>query len=482
MRESDNSYYEEEAFKAALAAYENMVRSGSSAYFDADELTDIAEYYISKNLQKEAMACIQYARSLHPQSVDPQIFIARQFLFEGALDKAQQICDSIPDTEHLEVIFLKAEILIHRGYSDEAFSFLFKKYNSIHEHPALFLHDCIEICIDYNYNKQGLEWAVVLVANHPEYPPGRMLQADLLILNGKYEEAQELLQKELEADPYNQKAWLLMADSQCALGEYHDALDSIEYAQAISQESEQAMLTKAHCLFHLNQMEEAHRQYEHYLSVNPQDDNALYQDGICLANMERYEEAVQQLNKALVEDHTQSGLGTEICTQLAYTLSKLGQTDLALAALDKGEELRTPDDKFEKELLRGHVLLENGKQAEALKEFQLAIEKSKTPNLTWITMAISMCESTFYEDALDILEKIEPFLNPEQHALAVPYIAYANHQLERWEKYLYYLPKAVAENRETADFLFSPFYPGHIPDQFVECAHLQIYGTLPTSG
>ncbi len=42
-----SSYFEDPEFKEALARYEGMVENHTPAYFEADELTDIAEYYAS---------------------------------------------------------------------------------------------------------------------------------------------------------------------------------------------------------------------------------------------------------------------------------------------------------------------------------------------------------------------------------------------------------------------------------------------------
>lgn len=48
MNNDLSSYFEDPEFKEALEKYEGMVKNHTPAYFDADELTDIAEYYASK--------------------------------------------------------------------------------------------------------------------------------------------------------------------------------------------------------------------------------------------------------------------------------------------------------------------------------------------------------------------------------------------------------------------------------------------------
>lgn len=48
MEEEDLSYFKNEEFKHNLAQYEAMQNGGPSVYLEADELTDIAEYYLEQ--------------------------------------------------------------------------------------------------------------------------------------------------------------------------------------------------------------------------------------------------------------------------------------------------------------------------------------------------------------------------------------------------------------------------------------------------
>ena len=65
-----SSYFEDPEFKEALAKYEGMVESHTPAYFEADELIDIAEYYASKGRHKDADKAIDLAIQLHPDNPD----------------------------------------------------------------------------------------------------------------------------------------------------------------------------------------------------------------------------------------------------------------------------------------------------------------------------------------------------------------------------------------------------------------------------
>ena len=54
MNNDMSSYFEDPEFKDILAKYEGMAESHTPTYFDAEELTDIAEYYASQNEEQKA--------------------------------------------------------------------------------------------------------------------------------------------------------------------------------------------------------------------------------------------------------------------------------------------------------------------------------------------------------------------------------------------------------------------------------------------
>ncbi len=120
MPTEDLSYFQEEEFKKSLARYEEMLQGGQPVYLEADELTDIAEYYMVKNKMKQAMACIDYALSIHPDSVDPLIFLARQKMFDGDWSEAIRIRNKVSDPKDREVMFFDAEMLLRQGNVEKA--------------------------------------------------------------------------------------------------------------------------------------------------------------------------------------------------------------------------------------------------------------------------------------------------------------------------------------------------------------------------
>ena len=92
MREEDEqAFFEDPEFQEVLRKYEEARRSGAPFYMDADDLTDIAEYYMVQEREEQADEAIRIATELHPESVDPQVFLARQQMFHDNLERAHEI-------------------------------------------------------------------------------------------------------------------------------------------------------------------------------------------------------------------------------------------------------------------------------------------------------------------------------------------------------------------------------------------------------
>ena len=70
MNNDMSSYFEDPEFKDLLAKFEGMVESHTPTYFDAEELTDIAEYYATQGEEQKAEEVIDYALRLHPNNTD----------------------------------------------------------------------------------------------------------------------------------------------------------------------------------------------------------------------------------------------------------------------------------------------------------------------------------------------------------------------------------------------------------------------------
>ena len=99
MRIDELTYFESEEFKETLARYEAALREGRPISMEAEELTDVAEYYMTKEREEDADRCIRTALEIHPDAIDPQIFVARRELFHDNIEKARELAAAIQPHE-----------------------------------------------------------------------------------------------------------------------------------------------------------------------------------------------------------------------------------------------------------------------------------------------------------------------------------------------------------------------------------------------
>lgn len=480
MNEEDEEYFRNPEFKELLARYEQAVSRGEPVYMEADELTDIAEYYMTREREQDADRVIALAQALHPDSVDPQVFMARRKLFDGNIREARRISSAILDQEDREVKFLNAEILIKEGRCREATAYLLQVWRGLEDDRDHFLYDSAGIFMDYNEWEYALMWVHRLERLFPKYPKARRMKAELLVCLGRYAEAMPLLNALLDEDPYRREVWDLLAESQGATEQYAEAIDSAEFALAIDKGDLRAMVTKATCLFHMNQHEESHALYQHYLRSVPDDSNVLYLDAVCLAAMNRYSDALALVERALAFYSSDLSQAVHLLLEKAYLESKLHHPDEALRAIDVAEEVREDVADCDYSLLRGQILLENGRETDALKSFSEALRSSPAKRNTLITIGIAYGDAEHYADAIQVmLAVLRSFPSPGEGISPIPYLAYYYYRAGDAVSSLQYLRQAAQADRQSTEHLFSSVYPGVMPDEYYLYAYRNLYGHFP---
>ena len=405
MREEDEEiYFNDPEFQEYLQQYEQARKNNEPMYMDAEDLTDIAEFYMTQNREKEANEAISLALSLHPNSVDPLIFLARQQMFHDNLDEAIQIAHSIPDQNDRETIFLWTELLIRSDKPDEALQLIQTKKEELEEGEEMFLYDAACIFMDYQYHEIAQQLIAQLEENYPQNNRIRKLKIENLIAKEDYDETIKLLQDFIDEHPYNTSAWRTMAEAHVGKGDFMEALDSIEYCLAINPTYTQALMLKAHCLFHLNHLDQAHEIYLQLQKADPQNGRLYYMDAITLANMEKFEMAQESITKALRYTLEDDEDRVQVLLNKAFIESKCHNIIGASVALEEARKLSEDSTDIEYNLLMGEILLENGMEKEAAEQFEIAYNESNNKQQTLLTMGIAYAETMHYETALSLLQ------------------------------------------------------------------------------
>lgn len=499
--EDSNKYYRSRHFQKLLRRYEKALEEGRVPYMEADELTDIAEYYMTGNQDTLANRAIQAAIRMHPDSVDPQIFLARQKMFYGQLDEARAILDALDDQDDLEVIYVQAEILIKEGKVDEAEEFLYNKMEEKCQRKEIddeemesYYHDCVSIFMDYNQWEAAETWLKQLKDQYPGHPRLDIMEAEIQMGLDNYEDAMPMLQDILDTEPYNSEAWNLLAETHNALEMYAEAVEDADYALAINPSDANAILMKANAYSFQGMSTEATENYENYLKLQPEDLSVSISLALCHINENRYQQALNVLQNAEHYAPRQTEKKQElaqICILEALSLGRIGKKQDAIRCMEKAWEHCEEEQAWQCYMTEADIYLQSHQPKEAEKYFSQALQKCPDRSEILFNIAIAYSSAGYYDVAIELLEDVWTIFGTEEGKFVVPYLADCYLHKFRQEPdhskardhdikcFLLYLKLAPMCDREATIHLFRERFPTLKPEDYYAYAHKEIYGTFP---
>jgi len=482
--EDNNKYYQSRHFQRLLHRYEKAVAEGHVPYLEADELTDIAEYYMTGKQDAKANQAIKAAIDMHPDSVDPQIFLARQKMFYGQLDEARAIIDSITEQDDMEVVYIRAELLIKQGHADEASAFLLQQMEEMQDCLDTFLYDCAAIFMDYDQWEKAREWLERLREAYPTHPRLPIMEAEIRMGLDDYENALPMLQEILDEEPYESEAWNLLAETYVALEMYPEALEAADFSLAINPQDSDALLMKANAYMSNEQTGAAIEHYTKYLEAQPDDLSVQISLCICYTSEERYKEVLPLLERA---EHYARKLPDreadlpQIYQMRAFALSRTGRYAEALAALKKARELGDNKEEWKYDLTEGDIHLQGKQAKKAEQSFATALSKSPEPGDTLFNIALTYSNAGYNEIAIDLLDDVWSIFGTQEGKFVVPYLANCYLRMNDMKSFLEYLKLSPYCDRDATLYLFRDRFPGIAPEDYYAYAYKEVNGFFPES-
>ena len=449
---------------------------------EADELTDIAEYYMTGKQDAKANQAIQAAIDMHPDSVDPQIFLARQRMFYGELDKARAIVDGITEQDDQEVIYIRAELLIKEDQANEASDFLLQKMETMHDSLDTYMYDCVSIFMDYDIWDLAYEWLEQLKDVCPDHPRLPIMEAEILMGLDRYEEALPQLQEILDNNPYDSEAWNLLAETHVALENYSEAVEAADYSLAINPEDSSALLMKANGLMNSGQIREAIDLYERYLELQPDDLNVHITLSFCYCTEKRYREALPLLLKAERLATQQSDKDAELSQILqlkAITVCSLNMFYKALSIIEDAKRITPEDLMWKCYLTEGDIYLQEDRADQAERCFADALDCCPSQPEALFSIAVSYMNAEYYKIAIDLFHDVWITLGTDDGKFVVPFIANCFLRLNDMKNFLAFLKQSASCNREATFKFFHDRFPNIAPEDYYAYAYKEVHGVFP---
>ena len=462
MKKTDDDYFDSKEFQDMLEAYEHSVNAGEPVFMDAEELSDIADYYQYTGHADEAEEAITLALSLAPGSIAPLSYRIHQALFEGDIEKAHEYYDQIIETDDPDYIYDRAEILIAEGRVEEADEYLREEFKQVPpDEYQDYVMDVANIYTDNGQPQKAMEW--MARAGHQQSTDFKELMGRTLFGLGKYKDSERIFNELVDKDPFSTRYWNALASAQFMSEDYQQAIQSSEYAIAIDPQDPDGLMAKANGLFHLNNYEESLKYFQRYSEQVPDDEYALLYQGICLLNTNRPQEAIEILHKAAYTAPADSSSLTDIYQELAFACSENGQPDEAIHVLNKTEMLDC--DHVQMEIVKGHVMLAAGKTEEAEDYFRSAISHSDDECDTWLRIILSFYDNHYVEAAYTLFKKYFAYCetakgqHQEDIQQGYAYMALCCYELKYYGEFLDYLKKACEANPEECRQALAHLFP-----------------------
>lgn len=156
----DDNYYQSKKFAGLLKTYEEAIRDHQPLYMEADDLTDIADYYQQRGEFQKAQEAVDYALSLFPNAVAPLAFKARvAALIHGDEKEAWSYLDRIADKTDLDYYYAVAEVMLANKRAQEANQYLEEKYPLIDDEDVEdYVLDVALLFCDYQQMDYAQQW------------------------------------------------------------------------------------------------------------------------------------------------------------------------------------------------------------------------------------------------------------------------------------------------------------------------------------
>ncbi len=451
----DLEYFESEDFKEILHKYEESVKSGERIYMDADDLTDIADYYLYKGKKDEAHKAIELAQEYDPEALCLMLFKAREAMEKGDFATAEQYVTKVEAVDETEAVYLRADIMIRKEAYDEADKMLEDYLNILPEEDQKeFAEGVIGLYIDSLLLQKALNWikryGVSNIDTLKDYT------ARVLLGMGEYKKSEIIFNELLDKNPFSADYWNALAETQYMKEDYNQALTSVNYALAINPDNEISQFSKASILEAMENFDEALKYFKQFSKKSPDNEACYMHQALCYIGKGDNKKALKLLEKAIGVADEDSVCLPEIYREMALLHSGWGHVEKALECIDMTDKLECDHHYFD--VIRGHVLLSNHQDKEAERIFDKVLKESENNAELKLKIIISYMDNKHLTYAYNAF--VEFFKNEGADLdQGYSYMAICCNDLMKKDEFLYYIKKACDCNPEEAKTVLSGFFP-----------------------
>lgn len=390
----------EKNISALVKRYEEAQESGKNAYFDADEFSELADYYDGLEDLETARTIINSGLAIHPGNTPLLVKKAKLAVYDGEYDKALQLLQSSTEYD-FDLYLLRIECHLQLGQYEKAYK-LSEELLEKEEDESIdnifaelgFLHveaDCFKEAILYFEESLKTNAGNIDVLSDLAYAYEMV---------GNIDEAIATTNKILDLEPYTYEAWINLGKLYSMNEDYEKAIDAFDFALTVNDADSNIIKLKAHCLSLSGRAMEAVDIFNDLLLSNPDDTSICFLLAECYQSLEMYDEALASLDLYEMLDSESE----ELFAKRAHLYLLKDDYDKATVAIQKGLE-KSPD-SLDLRMVSAEVAFKQGLYDMAKNIYLKLYEFNRDDFFLIDKLAIVSIKAEDYREAASYTEKL----------------------------------------------------------------------------
>jgi tetratricopeptide (TPR) repeat protein len=360
-------------------AYESARAAGNPYYLDADDITDLTDWYATHDNMVKAFEAAEYGLMLHPDNMPLLVEYTYLYMDNHDTEKARQLIATFP-VENDETIIVKAKLELLTDQAEKAETLIdsVARKDDLHN-----ISDIAYAYLDTGHYEKALQWVEPAIERYPDDEICLGVAADSYYGVENLEQAIRCYNRLIDINPYSAPYWYGLARCYFDEEKYDQAIDACNYALIGDDEYADAYLIKGHAFYELENEEaaiESYRRAEELHAINPEHVH-LY---IALNRFERrhWEGAYNEFEVLIkITPHTFTSGAARIYAYAALCLYKTGNKQKAQTYLKKARQINPHESAIY--LTQGRIRVEEGRYKMGAQAWSKAIEYDPTDIKAW---------------------------------------------------------------------------------------------------
>lgn len=391
MEENCNFLEEEEETPKLLAQYEASLSDHQKPiYLDDYQVMLLSDYYMEHSDVNKAIQVTQHGLRLHPNNDELRISLASIYYECDNLPEAHLLLTSIT-TPNPESILLEAELFLVESNPQQVEQVVQKLSQPLDEDSLTRL---ILLFFQADYPKEAKKWIDKGLNLYPNNVEIALTESKYEMEMGNYDEAIRLLNKLIDADPFNTMLWNFLASYYFLKESYDKAIEACDYAIASNENDPKSYYYRCKTYLMLENVEKAMEDLDRFIemSFNKNDSNTelfICEVAATLMGLSEYEKAssVFKKNADLLKEKIREttsmeeiNLSIELLLESlkgqALSLYNLNEFDSALLVCKDIRKI-DPEDSTTYQI-EGQIFLNKKQKEEAIEAFEKSFKSTPT--------------------------------------------------------------------------------------------------------